>query len=296
MSNVLSGSITAFDNHLLHTLQNLEEAPLPVHLGADGVPYDTSKVGPDTTAPNRSLYNVNGKPDFSNNGMPCMNDVKQEGYGDCYFDASIAALAQKHPDQIKNMIHDNGNGTFTVTFPHQKDNGVGNVWGLFGDSYHDVKITVSDKDLPSNATNAGNGNAKWPEVLEAAYAKLNGGYNKIGNGGNPTSAMSALTGKDNNYYSPSDGAGKIEQALKDGKMVTVLTPKSDGDQAGAENGTNPHSLVGEHAYTVTGVTKGPDGKTYVELRNPWGMDQPQRISLDQLAHDGSINEVEIGDA
>lgn len=295
MSNVLSGSITAFDNHLVHVFQDIEEAALPEHLGADGVPYDTSKVGPDTSAPNRSLYNVNGKPDFSNNGMPCIDDVKQEGYGDCYFDASIAALAQKHPDQIKNMIHDNGNGTFTVTFPHQKDNGAGNLWGLFGDSYHDVKVTVSDKDLPSNATNAGDGNAKWPEVLEAAYAKVNGGYSKIGNGGNPTSAMTTLTGKSADYYSPSDGAGKIEQALKDGKMVTVLTPKSDGDQAGAENGTNPHSLVGEHAYTVTGVTKGPDGKTYVELRNPWGADQPQKISLDQLAHDGSINEVEIGE-
>jgi Calpain family cysteine protease len=293
MSNVLSG-ITSFDNQLVHAFHDIEEVPQSMQLGADGVPYDTSKVGPDTTAPSRSLYNVNGKADFSNKGMPSINDVKQEGYGDCYFDSSIASLVQKHPEQIKNMIHDNGNGTFTVTFPHQKDNGAGNLWGLFGDSYHDVKVTVSDKDMPANATNAGAGNAKWPEVLEAAYAKLNGGYSKIGNGGNPTNAMNTLTGKGADYYSPSDGAGKIQQALKAGKMVTVLTPDADGDQAGAENGTNPHGLVGEHAYTVTGVTKGADGKTYVQLRNPWGFDQPQKISLDQLAHDGSINEVEIG--
>lgn len=299
MSNVLS-SITSFDssafeNQLINSFEHLEETVAPSLQESSGVPFDTSKVKPDPTAPSRSLYNINGKADFSNKGMPSINDVKQEGYGDCYFDSSIASLAQNHPDQIKNMIHDNGNGTFTVTFPHQKDNGAGNLWGLFGDSYHDVKITVSDKDMPADATNAGAGNAKWPEVLEAAYAKLKGGYSAIGNGGNPTTAMEALTGKNANYYSPSDGAGKIQQALKDGKLVTIATPESDGGQAGAENGTNPHSLVGGHAYTVTGVSKGPDGKTYVTLRNPWGMDQPQKISLDQLAHDGSIAEVEIGD-
>ena len=263
---------------------------------AEANPAQDPKIGPDTTAPNRSLYNDNsGNPDFSNNSQPQPSDVKQEGYGDCYFDSSLAALAQQHPDQIKNLIHDNGNGTFTVTFPHQKDNGAGNLWGLFGDDYHDVKITVSDKDLPKNATNAGDTNPKWPEVLEAAYAKLRGGYDKIGNGGNPTDAMNALTGKSADYYSPKDGAGKIQQALKDGKLVTILTPKSDGDQAGMEAGKNPHGLVGEHAYTVTGVCTGPDGKQYVELRNPWGFDDPQNIPLDQLS-DGSVAEVEIGNA
>lgn len=263
---------------------------------AEHNPVLDPKIGPDHSAPNRSLYNNGtGQPDFSNGSQPRPDDVKQEGYGDCYFDSTLAALAQQHPDQLKNMIHDNGNGTFTVTFPHQKDNGAGNLWGLFGDDYHDVRITVSDKDLPSNGTSSSDGTAKWPEVMEAAYAKLRGGYDAIGNGGNPTDAMTALTGKSADYYSPKDGAGKIEQALKDGKLVTISTPESDGDQAGMEAGKNPHGLVGGHAYTVTGVCTGPDGKQYLELRNPWGFDHPQNIPLDQVG-DGSIAEVEIGNA
>lgn len=274
-------------------------APSPEAV-ADGPPYDTSKVGPDPSAPNRSLYNTpDGKADFTNaKGQPGVNDINQNGYGDCYFLSSIASLAQSHPDEIKNMIQDNGNGTFTVTFPHQKDNGLTNMWGVFGDRYHDVKVTVSDSDLPSNAVNADgvpsgqSGAPKWPEVLEAAFAKAHGGYDAIGNGGYPDKAMTQITGEPAHAYSPADGAGKIAQALKDGKMVTVSTPESVGGQDTLDK--NPHGLVGGHAYTVTGVVT-QNGKTFVELRNPWGFDQPQRISLDDLAKDGSINGVQIGD-
>ncbi|HEY0180872.1 MAG TPA: C2 family cysteine protease, partial [Dokdonella sp.] len=263
-------------------------------------PYDTSKVGPDPSAPSRSLYNTpDCKPDFTNQScQPSVDDIHQNGYGDCYLLAPLSSLAQKHPDEIKNMIHDNGNGTFTVTFPHQKDNGLTNVWGLFGDRYHDVTVTVSDRDLPSNAVNASDGPnpqagaPKWPEVIEAAYAKAHGGYDKIGNGGYPDQAMEGITGHGADNYSAADGAGKIEQALKDGKIVTVSTPESDGGQGSYD--TNPHQLIGGHAYTVTGVVT-VNGKEFAELRNPWGFDQPQKIPLDELAHDGSINGVQIGD-
>jgi len=267
---------------------------------ADGPPYDTKKLGPDASAPNRSLYNTpDGKPDFTNQkGQPSVNDLNQNGYGDCYFLASIASLAQSHPGDIKSMIQDNGNGTFTVTFPHQKDNGITNAWGLFGDRYHDVKVTVSDKDLPSNAVNADGapsgekGTPKWPEVLEAAYAKTHGGYDAIGKGGDPAKAMEQITGKPAHGYSAGDGAGKIEQALKDGKMVTVSTPEKVGGQDTYDK--NAHKLIGGHAYTVTGIVT-ENGKQFVELRNPWGFDQPERISLDDLAKDGSIDGVQIGD-
>ena len=46
----------------------------------------------------------------------------------------MGEMALKDPNPIRTLIHDNGNGTYTVTL-HQKDNGLPNFWGLFGNDY-----------------------------------------------------------------------------------------------------------------------------------------------------------------
>lgn len=70
------------------------------------------------------------------------NDVAQGGYGDCYFMASLAAIARSHPETIRNMITENHDAqgkttSYTVTF-HEKDRG----WfgtGLFASGgYNDL--------------------------------------------------------------------------------------------------------------------------------------------------------------
>lgn len=258
------------------------KTPEPV-TGGDGekvekkspIPNHTS-TSPDPSAPNRALYGPSGKPEIS--------DVRQGSYNDCYAAAALGALAQQDPGKIQQAIKDNGDGTYTVTL-YERDNGITNLGGLFGDRYKEVKVTVSDADLPSNGMSSSNG-PKWPQVMEAAYAKQNGGYDKIGGpaGGNPTTVMEAATGKDATNYSPSDGVGRIEQALADGKPVTILTP---------ENGSLDYSLVNWHGYTVTGISTDKDGKKYVELRNPWGMQDPPKIPLEQL--EKNISGVQIGD-
>ena len=45
---------------------------------------------------------------------PCANDLAQGGVGDCYLLATIAAIVDKDPEYIKNMMVDNGNGSVTV--------------------------------------------------------------------------------------------------------------------------------------------------------------------------------------
>ncbi len=42
-------------------------------------------------------------------------DVDQGSLGDCYFVASMAAVARANPDAIKELLVDNGDGTFDVT-------------------------------------------------------------------------------------------------------------------------------------------------------------------------------------
>ena len=46
--------------------------------------------------------------------------VRQGGLGSCYFHSTIAALAQSNPQLLKDMITNNGNGTYTVLFQDGK--------------------------------------------------------------------------------------------------------------------------------------------------------------------------------
>ena len=43
-------------------------------------------------------------------------DLAQGSAGDCYFLAALASLAQRNPQKIVDMIHDNKNGTYDVKF------------------------------------------------------------------------------------------------------------------------------------------------------------------------------------
>src|SRR5262249_40234653 len=51
-------------------------------------------------------------------GGPSVGDIDQGADGDCYFMASLGAVALRHPDVIRNMFTDNGDGTFAVRFYH----------------------------------------------------------------------------------------------------------------------------------------------------------------------------------
>jgi len=271
-------------------------------------PTASSQAAATTT----ELYNTSGP----NAGNPSLSDIHQGAYGDCYFLSSLGAVAQNDPNAVKNMIQDNGNGTYTVSF-YQKDNGVQNLWGLTGDSYAPVKVTVSAQDIAKNGvsepgaadgtvTDPANGKQViWPAVMEAAYAKMNdshflwmdrgiqSGYQNIGGGGYPENAMQTLTGQDAQSINPgsSSAAKLLQQDFKAGKLITVSTPESDGNQQGAESGKNPYGLVGGHAYTVTNVYM-HNGAEYVTLNNPWGFDQPNDIPVSQLSK--VANDIAVG--
>lgn len=282
---------------LQQALQEMQQSFLQQTHNNDGGSNAQPTTSSQEAASNTELFNTSG-PDA---GKPSLSDIHQGGYGDCYFLSSIGAMAQKDPNAVKNMIHDNGNGTYTVTL-HQKDNGLHDLWGLTGNTYKTVKVTVSAKDIAQNGvsepgsvagtvTDKSNGKQViWPAVMEAAYAKLNDnnqgmkdGYKNIGGGGYPENAMETLTGQDAQSINPgsSSAAKLLMQDFKAGKMITVSTPESDGDQKGAESGKNPYGLVGGHAYTVTNVYM-KNGVEYASLNNPWGFDQPSDIPVSQL--------------
>src|SRR5436309_12308316 len=110
-----------------------------------------------------------------------MNDINQGPVGDCFLLASLAALAEKDPEAIKNMIRDYGDGSYTVTFHEKQVRSFpnGGVYYVFVDK----QITVSDgpqtidggADMGFHArkgdTDVYGRREIWPLIMERAYTQ-----------------------------------------------------------------------------------------------------------------------------
>ncbi|MGL6235715.1 MAG: WXG100 family type VII secretion target [Segniliparus sp.] len=122
---------------------------------------------------------------------PNANDVHQSGIGDCYFDASMAAVAYAQPDLIKkNISYDPKTGNFTVQvydYPDGRNwtgaqHGDANPWPTTNQHITPKVVTVTQDDIRQNlaATGAsglddsytGNKGYIWPAVMESAVAKM----------------------------------------------------------------------------------------------------------------------------
>ncbi len=100
----------------------------------------------------RELYADKGRPTSS-----IVAAAITQGYiGDCYFEASLAAVAKNHPKTIFDSINDNHNGTYTVTFPGAKNEPI------------TIKSpTQAEQGLYNHASRYG----IWASVMEKAYGE-----------------------------------------------------------------------------------------------------------------------------
>lgn len=195
------------------------------------------------------------------------DDVVQGSIANCYMVSAFSALAQQHPEAIKNAITDNGDGSYNVRFFEKS-----------GYGYKPVTVKV-DGDLPtefgstSKYGKARDSKEQWVSVLEKAFAQWKGGYEAIGNGGNSGTVFEALTGKPSSYQSTTySSADRMFDTIK--KNVDAHHPMTAGT-FGEDSGVN-YSGTGVyawHAYTVLGAGE-ENGQKYVELRNPWGRVEP----------------------
>lgn len=201
--------------------------------------------------------------------------VKQGFIGDCYFEASLAAVANAHPEMIKDAIKANPDGTYTVTFPGDKDNPI------------TVKApTEAEQGLYNHASSQG----LWASVMEKAYGQwceqhfwrrgvtnVGGGYHDqegADGGGRPEGAMKLLMGGDvstntTTFSFQSTIAAKLEAAFSGNshKAVTAGIYGSIPLVRGEETGDN---FYRGHEYTITGFKPDGHGGGTVTIRNPWG--------------------------
>ena len=190
------------------------------------------------------------------------SDVGQGGVGDCYLAAALIGLARQRPALLAGGIHENANGTVTVTL---------HVDG------RPFPVTVT-RDLPGlAATDGGRRGVQapsglgamaaydltgrpelWAAVYEKAYARAHGGYDAI-DGGDPGVALSDLTGRPHHTFDPEHVAARDLAARLAAGDVVILSTGAEAPRAGT-------GLVAQHAYTVLSVDAA-GGR--VLLRNPW---------------------------
>lgn len=221
------------------------------------------------------VSDVESQPLFGPSG-PLPQDVTQQDAGDCFFLASLSAIAAVKPEYLKQMVTNLGDGTYAVRF--------------FGSGGNPVFVRV-DGDLatdgfgdPIYANFGADGQSTWAAIIEKAYTEFKdtrgvpAGYEDI-NGGFVSEAFSDLGAK--NLTSPdasnfntdgSDLISFISNELAQGKAVAYGT-----------NSVTPHDgvpLIPLHAYQVVGIVKDSSGNSVVELRNPWGSDLGNGTTFD----------------
>ncbi|MBS1990739.1 MAG: hypothetical protein JSS83_09500 [Cyanobacteria bacterium SZAS LIN-3] len=199
--------------------------------------------------------------------------VKQGTIGDCYYEAVVAGLAKSNPAAIRDMIKDNHNGTYTVTFPGAPNE----------------PITIKKPTEAELGTyNFGGKDGIWASVLEKAYGEYRRKHGHgaptpqegADGGGRPEPVVKLLTGKDADTTivegaKAADVAKKLTDAFA-GKPPKVVAAGINAD------GNFWHRLFGnldpktadqyyrQHEYTIVGFTPDGHGGGTVEVRNPWG--------------------------
>ena len=246
------------------TLIFVSHAPVaPILPGAAGPPGSnpSAKGATYQKVPNQVLFALDsaGNPDISGD----LTNIEQGDAGDCYFLAALLTVAARSPETILNMVHDNGNGTYTVSF-HSRYDGVPNP----------VTATVNG-DLPyrhgkpfHNGIEKIDGkNVSWAAIIEKAWAAVNGNsYNGIDGTDlsdiqdhdvhNGLYAITGQAGIDRNPGGPMTGVSfaQMQQDFTKG-LVTLGTSNSDG------------KLVSNHSYALLGVNS---ANQTVVVGNPEG--------------------------
>jgi len=211
-------------------------------------------------------------------------DIRQGLLGNCWVLSSLANLTlneklfQKVVPSNQSFDKEEYTGIFHFQFWY-----FGEWIDVVVDDYLPVKEvgTLGKKKLvylqnsESNIEYLNECNEFWAALLEKAYAKLHGSYQKIDFGFTGDSMEDFSGGLSERYMltedsSPIETFNILKKAYEKGSMICISTP-------GYEEKTLPSGLVLGHAYSITKVSqiqieKGPYSGIHnlIRIRNPYG--------------------------
>ncbi|HYE21235.1 MAG TPA: C2 family cysteine protease [Tepidisphaeraceae bacterium] len=190
---------------------------------------------------------------------PTADDIAQGYVGDCWYLASLSAIAKANPNAIRQSVVELGDGTYAVQFANA------NGTKAF------VRV---DGDLPTNGygmeyADLGKNNSVWVAIMEKAYATFReqGAVANYANldGGWMDEAFADLGMPSFSKWSSSNAdelLNWLAAELDAGRAVTLAINT-------AKNGA---PVIGCHAYSVAAVETSSNGTRTLVLRNPWGID------------------------
>jgi hypothetical protein len=218
--------------------------------------------------------------------------VKQGLVKDEAFEAALASIAKTNPEQIKKMIKDNHDGTYTVTFPGAPNE----------------PITVkAPTEAERGLYNGGSKDGVWASVMEKAYGAYcqksvtRRSIANLGGGSTPSEGAQGETSPDGfelmtgnhvktqmtSFHSQEAVRKEMMEAFNHNPPLAVTSYANIGWPG--MDGKTPDGIQRDQAYSVIGFDpNGADGGT-VTVRNADGSGGGVKISMKQFMK--NFNEV-----
>lgn len=190
-------------------------------------------------------------------------DIAQGALGDCYFLSALSVLAEK-PNRIRKLFVDE----------NVNDHGVYGVWITKNGMRHQI---VMDDYIPVYGDNPAFSQAHkgelWVLILEKAWAKIHGSYERI-EAGQSHLTMRDLTGAPAYEYFIEKTPNIFDLMLEADSKDYIITSGCNADNEAEVQYLKSKGLVGEHSYGIIKAARVKDknGNTVdlCQLRNPWG--------------------------
>ncbi|MDQ0375329.1 C2 family cysteine protease [Cellulomonas humilata] len=244
------------------TLDRLAGLTDEIQPSFDDVGGDGARDDPESVANTAEYEEVNHQ--LVVGGIRPM-DIAQGAIGDCWYMASLMAIAQADPSVIADAISQNANGTYTVRL---YDDGKPVYVTVTPDMVVREDNPAFSYQSPQKLADGTQGYELWPLVMEKALALHWGDYADI-EGDSPGLGLEVVTGQSSSSSSLDDAPSVSElDSLLDGGGAVTLASHGEGDDLPDTYGDAADGgLVTGHAYYVKSVnTK----KGTVTVVNPWG--------------------------
>ena len=209
-------------------------------------------------------------------GNPVPADINQHAIGDCCACSVFTEMSYLYPGFVKSILHDNGNGTYTVD--------------MFDPQGKKVQVCVNGKVLCDSNGNIGqltgkNNAVTWATIFEKAVMKWQKVYAVDGIEGIGTEHVAPLFTGCGDSFAYGANALSTDELRKIVKWALRKGMISIGGFTKSDLQCGPLKSVTAHAFAYM-LPK--NSNSVIDMRNPWGIESVDGVL--EIPDDRSIVE------